>query len=190
MGKSRFRTKVGDIHSFLREAAGGDDFVEDAQKWLLGKGAVVFREQPFEDLSFPQRVPFRFVVLVFEFADFFGAEQPFFEKLQKLAVYGVDLLPDIGKESPSRSGKDKTSLLVSLLDRPGALNDALSILAARSINLTRIESRPVKDEPGRYLFFIDMLGHLEDEIVSDGCEKLKEICSYFEWLGSYPRVGE
>jgi chorismate mutase/prephenate dehydratase len=96
----------------------------------------------------------------------------------------------IGKESPSRSGKDKTSLLVSLLDRPGALNDALSILAQRSINLTRIESRPVKDEPGRYLFFIDMLGHLEDEIVKDGCERLKEICSYFEWLGSYPRVGE
>ena len=94
----------------------------------------------------------------------------------------------IGKESPSRSGKDKTSLLVSLLDRPGALNEALSILAERSINLTRIESRPVKDEPGRYLFFIDMLGHLEDEIVRDGCEKLKEICSYFEWLGSYPRV--
>jgi chorismate mutase/prephenate dehydratase len=96
----------------------------------------------------------------------------------------------IGKESPSRSGKDKTSLLVSLLDRPGALNDALSILAQRSINLTRIESRPVKDEPGRYLFFIDMLGHLEDEVVRDGCEKLKEICSYFEWLGSYPRLGE
>lgn len=96
----------------------------------------------------------------------------------------------IGKESPSRSGKDKTSLLVSLIDRPGALNDALSILAQRSINLTRIESRPVKDEPGRYLFFIDLLGHLEDDIVQEGCEKLKEICSYFEWLGSYPRVGE
>ncbi|MCX5874826.1 MAG: prephenate dehydratase [Deltaproteobacteria bacterium] len=96
----------------------------------------------------------------------------------------------IGKESPSRSGKDKTSLLLSLLDRPGALNDALSILAQRSINLTRIESRPIKDEPGRYLFFIDMLGHLEDEIVRDGCEQLKEICSYFEWLGSYPRLGE
>ena len=96
----------------------------------------------------------------------------------------------IGKESPSRSGKDKTSLLVGLLDRPGALNDALTILAQRAINLTRIESRPVKDEPGRYLFFIDMLGHMEDESLRDGCECLKEICSYFEWLGSYPRVGE
>lgn len=96
----------------------------------------------------------------------------------------------IGKESPSRSGKDKTSLLVSLLDRPGALSEALSILAQRAINLTRIESRPVKDEPGRYLFFIDLLGHLEDDLVREGCKKLKEICSYFEWLGSYPRVGE
>ena len=94
----------------------------------------------------------------------------------------------IGKESPDRSGKDKTSLLVGLLDRPGALNDALSILAKRSINLTRIESRPVKDEPGRYLFFIDMLGHMADETVADGCEQLRKICSYYEWLGSYPRI--
>ncbi len=94
----------------------------------------------------------------------------------------------IGKESPSRSGKDKTSLLVGLLDQPGALNHALAILAKRSINLTRIESRPVKDEPGRYLFFIDLLGHIEDEIVAGGCEKLRKICSYYEWLGSYPQA--
>ncbi|MGV1098782.1 prephenate dehydratase [Thiovibrio sp. JS02] len=96
----------------------------------------------------------------------------------------------IGKDSPSKSGKDKTSILVGLLDRPGALNEALAILAQRSINLTRIESRPVKDEPGRYLFFIDMLGHMEDDIVREGCGKLKGICSYFEWLGSYPRVSD
>lgn len=94
----------------------------------------------------------------------------------------------IGKHSPTRSGKDKTSLLVGMLDRPGALSDALSILARRSINLTRIESRPVKDEPGRYLFFIDMLGHMEDDIIMEGCEKLREVCAYFEWLGSYPQA--
>ena len=92
----------------------------------------------------------------------------------------------IGKESPSKSGKDKTSLLVSLMDQPGALNNALSILAERSLNLTRIESRPVKDEPGRYLFFMDMLGPMEDDDVKKGCTKLQETCSYFEWLGSYP----
>lgn len=92
----------------------------------------------------------------------------------------------IGRQSPSHSGIDKTSLLVALIDRPGALSDALSILAKRSINLTRIESRPVKDEPGRYLFFIDMLGHMEDPAIKEGCEELRAICSYYVWLGSYP----
>jgi len=94
----------------------------------------------------------------------------------------------IGKQSPSRSGKDKTSLLVALLDRPGALNDSLTILADREISLTRIESRPVKGEPGKYIFFIDILGHMDDEIIRAGCEQLQKACSYYEWLGSYPRA--
>ncbi|MDA3971663.1 MAG: prephenate dehydratase [Desulfobulbaceae bacterium] len=92
----------------------------------------------------------------------------------------------IGKESPSKSGRDKTSLLLGLLDKPGALNDTLSILARRNINLTRIESRPVKGESGKYLFFIDMLGHMSDGVLIEACERLREACSYFEWLGSYP----
>ncbi|MEA2083933.1 MAG: prephenate dehydratase [Thermodesulfobacteriota bacterium] len=92
----------------------------------------------------------------------------------------------IGRQSPSKSGRDKTSLLLGLLDRPGVLNDALTILADRGINLTKIESRPVKGEPGKYLFFIDMLGHLEDKRIKEGCRNLQEVCSNFEWLGSYP----
>ncbi|MBU0481979.1 MAG: prephenate dehydratase [Proteobacteria bacterium] len=93
----------------------------------------------------------------------------------------------IGRSSPARSGRDKTSLLVGLLDRPGALYDSLKILAKKKINLTRIESRPVKSEPGKYLFFLDMEGHIEDEFIKDGCAELKQSSSYFEWLGSYPR---
>lgn len=96
----------------------------------------------------------------------------------------------IGGESPKATGDDKTSLLVALLDRPGALYEALSSLANHSINLTRIESRPFKDEPGRYLFFIDMLGHLEDPRVREGCNKLRQLCSHYQWLGSYPRARE
>ena len=96
----------------------------------------------------------------------------------------------IGDNSPSPSGRDKTSLLVGLLDRPGVLYEALSILANKKINLTKIESRPVKSEPGKYLFFIDMMGHIEDEQVKAGCEELKNVCSYFEWLGSYPQAKE
>lgn len=93
----------------------------------------------------------------------------------------------IGSTSPSRSGCDKTSLLVGLLDRPGALHYSLSILARHNINLTRIESRPLKGEAGKYLFFLDMEGHLDDENIREGCEQLKQSCASYVWLGSYPR---
>ncbi|MFH7320945.1 prephenate dehydratase [Desulfurivibrio sp. D14AmB] len=94
----------------------------------------------------------------------------------------------IGQESPKAGGDDKTSLLLALLDKPGALHEALSILARHSINLTRIESRPFKDQPGRYLFFIDLLGHLDDPPVKAACGELRKICALYEWLGSYPRA--
>jgi chorismate mutase/prephenate dehydratase len=96
----------------------------------------------------------------------------------------------IGKRSPNKSGRDKTSLLVGLLDKPGSLNDALGILAKRGINLTKIESRPVRNEPWKYLFFMDMLGHFEDENIKQGCEELRKVCSFFELLGSYPQAQE
>ncbi|MDA8164596.1 MAG: prephenate dehydratase [Desulfobacteraceae bacterium] len=97
----------------------------------------------------------------------------------------------IGQHSPSASGRDKTSLLVGLLDRPGALNETLSILAERRINLTRVESRPVKGGMAwTYLFFIDMLGHIEDENIREACDRLKESSSFFAWLGSYPQSQE
>ncbi len=92
----------------------------------------------------------------------------------------------IGKKSPSRSGNDKTSLLLGLLDRPGALNEALSILADKGINLAKIESRPIKGMQWKYLFFMDMVGHMEDKTIKEGCADLQNVCSYYEWLGSYP----
>ncbi|PHR29057.1 MAG: prephenate dehydratase [Desulfotalea sp.] len=93
----------------------------------------------------------------------------------------------IGKESPSRSGVDRTSLLIGLMDRPGALNSVLAALSSEDINLAKIESRPIKGKQWKYLFFLDMLGHIEDEKIQRGCEILKDQCSYFEWLGSYPQ---
>ncbi len=95
----------------------------------------------------------------------------------------------IGKESPSPSGADRTSLLLGHMDRPGALNEILSVIARAGINLAKIESRPIKGKQWKYLFFLDLLGHIEDKSVRDCCETLKALCSYFEWLGSYP-VGE
>jgi chorismate mutase/prephenate dehydratase len=94
----------------------------------------------------------------------------------------------IGRQSPSKSGLDKTSLLLGLMDRPGALNEVLTILSDKGINLAKIESRPIKGKQWKYLFFIDLQGHIDDEVVMNGCEHLRKICSYFEWLGSYPQA--
>jgi len=93
----------------------------------------------------------------------------------------------IGKTSPSASGRDRTSLLIGLMDRPGALNEILTILSEENINLAKIESRPIKGKQWKYLFFLDMMGHIQEERISRACERLGSLCSYFEWLGSYPQ---
>ena len=92
----------------------------------------------------------------------------------------------IGRKSPTKSGSDKTSVLLGLHDRPGALNEVLTILSSKNINLAKIESRPVKGKQWTYLFFLDMLGHIEDPTIEEACTILRERSSYFEWLGSYP----
>jgi len=94
----------------------------------------------------------------------------------------------IGRQSPSKSGNDKTSLLLGLMDRPGALNEVLTVLSDKEINLAKIESRPIKGKQWKYLFFIDLLGHIDNTFIQDGCDHLRQICSYFEWLGSYPQA--
>ena len=92
----------------------------------------------------------------------------------------------LGQKSPTRSGSDKTSLLLGLMDRPGALNEVLTILSSKNINLAKIESRPVKDKQWTYLFFLDMIGHMEDPVIREASDILRRTCSYYEWLGSYP----
>ncbi len=95
----------------------------------------------------------------------------------------------LGHECPRPSGKDKTSLLLSLEDRPGSLFRLLEPLASKGINLTKIQSRPVKDEPWRYLFYVDIAGHIEDSHVKEGIDSIKGGCTFLKWLGSYP-MGE
>lgn len=94
----------------------------------------------------------------------------------------------IGKHSPSSCGNDKTSILLSLrINRPGALNEVLSIISERDIDLTKIESRPIKGKKWKYLFFLDIAGHIEEKIIRECCDLLKKNSSSFEWIGSYPR---
>ncbi|MDD3617900.1 MAG: prephenate dehydratase [Desulfobulbaceae bacterium] len=94
----------------------------------------------------------------------------------------------IGRKSPNRSGNDKTSFLLGLVDRPGALNEVLTILSSKNINLAKIESRPVKGKQWTYLFFLDMIGHIEDPAIEEAANILRRTCAYFEWLGSYPKA--
>lgn len=86
------------------------------------------------------------------------------------------------------SGAWKTSLVFAELgeDHPGALVDALAEFSSRGINLTRIESRPLRRGLGRYMFFCDLEGGLADEPVAAAVERLREKAESVRVLGSYP----
>ena len=84
------------------------------------------------------------------------------------------------------TGSDKTSILFMVAHRPDSLYLALGKLAGRGINLTRIESRPTKDRPWEYAFFVDLSGHLEDPSVAEALEALAGEVQYCRVLGSYP----
>ncbi len=96
----------------------------------------------------------------------------------------------IGKtHSPRTEGiVYKTSIVISIDDRPGALYDILIPFNEENINLTRIESRPNKQKAWNYYFFIDFIGHWEDENVSRAIDKLKMTLPTIKHLGSYPDV--
>ncbi|HHY45951.1 MAG TPA: prephenate dehydratase [Firmicutes bacterium] len=91
-----------------------------------------------------------------------------------------------GKRAP-RTGHDKTSIAFSTVrDRPGALYSILEEFAVRSINLTKIESRPTKRMLGEYIFFVDCEGHEDDPAVREAIKALEPKTSYIKILGSYP----
>lgn len=92
----------------------------------------------------------------------------------------------ISKEYPSKTGRDKTSIMFSIKDRPGALHDVLTPFKKAKINLTKIESRPSKRKAWEYIFFADMEGHIDDRKVRKAIEEIRESCLYVKILGSYP----
>ncbi|MBK8575804.1 MAG: prephenate dehydratase [Elusimicrobia bacterium] len=96
----------------------------------------------------------------------------------------------IGKKlsAPTGSGRDKTSLLVSLRDRVGALHDLLGLFKDAHLNLTKIESRPTKRRAWEYVFFIDFLGHIMEPRVQKILLELKRTTLFVKMLGCYPRA--
>ncbi len=93
----------------------------------------------------------------------------------------------ISKNFPKRTGKDKTSLMFSIKDKPGSLYDILYPFKKAGLNLTKIESRPSKKKAWDYIFFVDLEGHIEDKKVKKAIETVKGGCLYFKILGSYPQ---
>lgn len=114
--------------------------------------------------------------------------------------YGLKLLADRIEDSPYNrtrfcvvgasmsqpSGRDKTSLVFSVKHQAGTLNHALAVLEHHGINLTLIESRPTKEMPWQYLFYVDFQGHVSETRITAAIDEMREHCLFLRVLGSYP----
>lgn len=121
-------------------------------------------------------------------------------------VYDLDVLADRIEDSdgaitrfallarpagglPEPTGNDRTTFVVHIRqEQPGALSGVLVELASRSINLTRIESRPWRERIGEYHFILECEGHVADPRVGEALAALHRVCADVQFLGSYPRA--
>ncbi|BCE02899.1 prephenate dehydratase [Marinicellulosiphila megalodicopiae] len=92
----------------------------------------------------------------------------------------------IGRSEVQTSGKDKTSLIISMKNQPGALFNILKPFKDLKVDLTRVETRPSSSSTWAYVFFIDFLGHLEDENIQKLMQQIKQTAADVKVLGSYP----
>ncbi len=93
----------------------------------------------------------------------------------------------VSKESPAPSKLDKTSIMFCIKDEPGILLRMLEPFGKRGINLSKIESRPLKKRAWEYIFFLDVEGHMENENVRDAIDDLAQYCQFIKILGSYSK---
>ena len=94
----------------------------------------------------------------------------------------------LGARPVERSGRDKTTVLFAVPDRVGALNQAIGLFARNRINVTKIESRPLRGRPWEYLFFVDLAGHRNDPRVKRALSSLGRRTLFLKVLGSYPEA--
>jgi prephenate dehydratase len=90
---------------------------------------------------------------------------------------------------PARTGADRTSVVLRIDHAPSALLSALAEFGMRGIDLTRIESRPTRIELGTYVFFVDCVGHVDDDAVAEALKALHRRCTDVRYLGSWPTGG-
>lgn len=94
----------------------------------------------------------------------------------------------LGRQCPAPTKRDRTSLMVSIAHKVGALHKALAIFSKHKLNMTRIESRPNKRKAWEYFFFVDCDGHVEDKQLAKALGELQKVCNFVKVLGSYPNA--
>jgi len=87
---------------------------------------------------------------------------------------------------PPATGRDCTSLIVSVPNRPGAMHDLLVPLKTHGVSMTRLESRPARTGQWDYYFYIDLDGHPSEPHVEAALAELRESCAFFKVIGAYP----
>jgi chorismate mutase/prephenate dehydratase len=92
----------------------------------------------------------------------------------------------LSQKPPERTGRDKTSVMLSVKDKVGALYELLRPFASYGINMTKIESRPSRRKAWEYIFFVDVEGHIDEDRVRKALEEVKGRCLFMKVLGSYP----
>ncbi len=96
----------------------------------------------------------------------------------------------ISKDEATPTGRDKTSIVFSVEHKPGTLFQALEPFAKRGLNLTKIESRPTRQKPWEYHFFLDFEGHLTESRCKEALADLEGRAALVKVLGSYPKAAE
>ena len=104
-----------------------------------------------------------------------------FNRTRFVVVCLPDTLP-----APQASGRDCTSLVVSVPNRPGAVHDLLVPLKQHGVSMTRFESRPARSGQWEYFFYIDLQGHPSEPHVKAALADLQNLCAFYKVLGTYP----
>ncbi|MHB8381817.1 MAG: prephenate dehydratase [Candidatus Binataceae bacterium] len=107
------------------------------------------------------------------------------ENIQDLATNTTRFLV-MGPRAVERTGADKTTVLFAVADKVGALFRSISLFARNSINISKIESRPLRSRPWEYIFFVDLTGHCEDPSLKRALKALEREALFSKVLGSYP----